>query len=414
MANAEVGSRTARTKSEKKAEKKALKTAKKSAGKAHTRDSLQALSKLAEHVDGNYRIISQPPVVIPARELAPTIGMSQEQFQHVIHEQFRAYRATLQPIAASCWSDSRSSTSTQSRRCRQRRHTRIHRSAPRTRPGRSLFLQVKEATTSVLEDHLPKSIYKQHGERVVQGQRLMQAASDIFLGWTKGAEENRYLYWRQLRDMKGSAVIEGMAPFALAFYGRQCGWTLARAHARSAIQSRSPPISAKTTSSTSRSPTSRGATPTRTSRTTTPSAKPSTPIAWPRPQAFEPMAAADTPMGRPQAPMGDRRPCYEDRHNGARRVARRTSRRGGPRRLDASRCAATPPPAWRFSHTVLNVEGREEWTACRTQRISRSSLPIRRAPFAGATKRTLEGSAPTGARPATSSRPMVRRMCCWS
>jgi uncharacterized protein (DUF2252 family) len=92
---------------------------------------------------------------------------------------------------------------------------------------------VKEATTSVLEDHLPKSIYKQHGERVVQGQRLMQAASDIFLGWTKGAEQGRYLYYRQLRDMKGSAVVDGMAPFALAFYARQCGWTLARAHARS-------------------------------------------------------------------------------------------------------------------------------------------------------------------------------------
>ena len=85
----------------------------------------------------------------------------------------------------------------------------------------------------MLEDHLPKSIYRQPGERVVQGQRLMQAASDIFLGWTKGAEENRYLYWRQLRDMKGSALVDGMAPFALAFYARQCGRTLARAHARS-------------------------------------------------------------------------------------------------------------------------------------------------------------------------------------
>ena len=62
---------------------------------------------------------------------------------------------------------------------------------------------------------------------------MMQAASDIYLGWTKGAEANRYLYWRQLRDMKGSAVVESMAPDALAFYARQCGWTLARAHARS-------------------------------------------------------------------------------------------------------------------------------------------------------------------------------------
>ena len=96
-----------------------------------------------------------------------------------------------------------------------------------------LFLQVKEARTSVLEDHLPKSRYRQPGERVVQGQRMMQASSDIYLGWTKGVQENRHLYWRQLRDMKGSAVVESMKPFSLGFYARECGWTLARAHARS-------------------------------------------------------------------------------------------------------------------------------------------------------------------------------------
>ena len=96
-----------------------------------------------------------------------------------------------------------------------------------------LFLQVKEATASVLEDHLPKSRFKQPGERVVQGQRMMQAASDIYLGWTKGIEANRYLYWRQLRDMKGSAVVEAMTPLGLRFYAGICGWTLARAHARS-------------------------------------------------------------------------------------------------------------------------------------------------------------------------------------
>ena len=82
-----------------------------------------------------------------------------------------------------------------------------------------LFLQVKEATKSVLEDHLPRSRFKQPGERVVQGQRMMQAASDIYLGWTKGVEENRFLYWRQLRDMKGSVVIEidaGSQPRVLA------------------------------------------------------------------------------------------------------------------------------------------------------------------------------------------------------
>ena len=85
----------------------------------------------------------------------------------------------------------------------------------------------------MLEDHLPKSRFKQPGERVVQGQRMMQAASDIYLGWTKGIEANRWLYWRQLRDMKGSAVVEAMAPVGLRFYAGLCGWTLARAHARS-------------------------------------------------------------------------------------------------------------------------------------------------------------------------------------
>jgi uncharacterized protein (DUF2252 family) len=96
-----------------------------------------------------------------------------------------------------------------------------------------LFLQVKEATASVLEDHLPKSRYRLHGARVVQGQRMMQATSDIFLGWTRGLDENRHYYWRQLRDMKGSAEVETMTPFGLDFYARICGWTLARAHARS-------------------------------------------------------------------------------------------------------------------------------------------------------------------------------------
>jgi len=96
-----------------------------------------------------------------------------------------------------------------------------------------LFLQVKEATASVLEASLPRSRYRQHGERVVQGQRMMQAASDIFLGWTKGVDVNRHFYWRQLRDMKGSALIEAMAPVTLTYYAQLCGWTLARAHGRS-------------------------------------------------------------------------------------------------------------------------------------------------------------------------------------
>ena len=96
-----------------------------------------------------------------------------------------------------------------------------------------LFLQIKEATASVLEAYLPKSRYRQHGGRVVHGQRMMQAASDIYLGWTKGLDVNRHYYWRQLRDMKGSVLVELMTPLGLTFYARICGWTLARAHARS-------------------------------------------------------------------------------------------------------------------------------------------------------------------------------------
>jgi uncharacterized protein (DUF2252 family) len=95
-----------------------------------------------------------------------------------------------------------------------------------------LFLQVKEAGASILEGHVPSSAYKQHGHRVVAGQRLMQAASDIFLGWFRGTG-GRDFYWRQLKDMKGSANVESMSPDELVLYGGLCGWTLARAHARS-------------------------------------------------------------------------------------------------------------------------------------------------------------------------------------
>ena len=96
-----------------------------------------------------------------------------------------------------------------------------------------LFLQVKEATKSVLEDHLPASTHAEPGERVVHGQRLMQAASDIYLGWTKGSEADRHMYWRQLRDMKVSAEVETMGPRVLLEYAEFCGRALARAHARS-------------------------------------------------------------------------------------------------------------------------------------------------------------------------------------
>jgi uncharacterized protein (DUF2252 family) len=100
-----------------------------------------------------------------------------------------------------------------------------------------LFLQLKEAEASVLEEFLGPSEFANHGERVVTGQRLMQASSDIFLGWLhveQGIDGgNRDFYGRQLKDWKGSAEIEQMKPSGLSAYGRLCGWTLARAHARS-------------------------------------------------------------------------------------------------------------------------------------------------------------------------------------
>jgi uncharacterized protein (DUF2252 family) len=214
--------------------KKGAQQAKKTVLKAHTRDSLQALSKLAEVVDGRYQIVSQPPVVIPARDLESMYGYSADQLQEAIHQQFRAYRETLQE-------DRRQLLERFEIVDMARKVVGVGSVGTRAfivlLQGRDeqdpLFLQVKEATASVLEGHLPKSRFEEPGERVVQGQRLMQAASDIYLGWTKGVEENRHLYWRQLRDMKGSALVETMTPVVLAAYAGLCGWTLARAHARS-------------------------------------------------------------------------------------------------------------------------------------------------------------------------------------
>jgi uncharacterized protein (DUF2252 family) len=219
---------------EEKAAKAAQKRAEKTAAKAHTRDSLQALSKLCEQAGGTHRIVSQPPVVVPARDLAATYGLSPDEVMPAIREQFRAYRATLQ--------DDRRDLLERFEIVDLARKV-VGVGSVGTRAfiillqGRDaqdpLFLQIKEATASVLEAHLPKSKYRQHGERVVQGQRKMQAASDIYLGWTKGVDVRRHFYWRQLRDMKGSAAVEAMTPLALTFYARMCGWTLARAHARS-------------------------------------------------------------------------------------------------------------------------------------------------------------------------------------
>ena len=223
-----------RTKKDAAQAKQAEKTYRKNVAHTHARDSMQALSKLGEIVDGRYRIVSQPPVIIPACELESMYGYSAEQVEDALHREFRAYRMTLQH-------DRRELLERFEIIDMARKVVGVGSVGTRAfivllqgRDGRDpLFLQVKEATASVLEDHLPKSKFKQPGERVVQGQRMMQAASDIYLGWTKGVEADRYLYWRQLRDMKGSVLVEAMGPLAMNFYAGMCGWTLARAHARS-------------------------------------------------------------------------------------------------------------------------------------------------------------------------------------
>ena len=235
--------KAAKKKAQKVSQKQAGETAKqegrgaklieKAAVKARTRDSLQALTKLAELVDGQYRIVSQPPIVVPARELNAVYGMSPDDVQKAIHKEFRAYRATLT-------SDRRHLLERFQVVDMARKVVGVGSVGTRAfivlLQGRDqqdpLFLQVKEATASVLEDHLPKSRH-QPGSRVVHGQRMMQAASDIYLGWTRGVQENRFLYWRQLRDMKFSVDVDSLKPFGLTFYARQCGWSLARAHARS-------------------------------------------------------------------------------------------------------------------------------------------------------------------------------------
>jgi uncharacterized protein (DUF2252 family) len=240
VAEAQKEAKTAKKKGAKKARRrarkaeKAEKAAEGSGEKARTRDSLQALSKLGELVDGQYRIVGRPPIVVPLRDIAATYGISPDEFGQVVREQFSAYRATLP----------------EDRRHLLERFRFVDMARKVVGVGSvgtqafivllqgrdahdPLFLQVKEATASVLEAYLPKSRYRQHGKRVVLGQRMMQAASDIYLGWTKGPDLRHHFYWRQLRDMKGSADVESMNPPALIFYAWVCGWTLARAHARS-------------------------------------------------------------------------------------------------------------------------------------------------------------------------------------
>ncbi len=204
--------------------------------KARTWDSMQALGKLTRLEDGRPRIVADPPLVVPADDLVPPTPTGSG-CKPSSRPWSPGTGARWEPTAATCWSSSRWRTSPAGGRRGQRRDPLLDRLMLGRDSSDPLFLQVKEAGPSVLEDFAGPTKYANHGQRVVAGQRLMQAASDIFLGWPRsrfGPGTASYdFYIRQLRDWKASAHVATMAPAAMRAYGQLCGWTLARAHAPS-------------------------------------------------------------------------------------------------------------------------------------------------------------------------------------
>jgi uncharacterized protein (DUF2252 family) len=205
--------------------------------KARTRDSMRAVAKLTRMVDGRPQIISDPPLLVPATEMLPNeedraafigqLGSLITQYRRTLETDRRYLLEQFEPcdlarkvvgvgsVGTRCWIMLFLGRDT----------------------GDPLFLQVKEAQKSVLSRFVGASKYTNQGQRVVAGQRLMQAVSDIFLGWQRtqaGLDgQTRDFYVRQLRDWKFSLDIATMVPAGMRAYGEVCGWTLARAHARS-------------------------------------------------------------------------------------------------------------------------------------------------------------------------------------
>jgi uncharacterized protein (DUF2252 family) len=215
---------------------KLVKRAEKQAAKARTKDSMKAFSKLTEMVDGKPRIVDESPLIVPVEKMAT--GEQLQELFDVLHRVLREYRETLEFDRRVLLEEFELTDLAHKVVGVGSVGTRAWIALYLGRDGQDpLFLQVKEADPSVLEEHLGPSEFANHGERVVVGQRLMQATSDIFLGWLHvdaGLDgKPRDFYVRQLKDWKGSAEIEQMVPKAMATYGQLCGWTLARAHARS-------------------------------------------------------------------------------------------------------------------------------------------------------------------------------------
>ncbi len=214
--------------------KKAVRQTQAQIAKARTRDSTQALAKLTTVKEGRRRIISDPPLVVPIEELAGHLDV--DAVYWFLRRLFTGYARTL-PAYRRRLAERFTLTGV------ARKVVGVGSVGTETwilllEPDdgvEPLLLQAKQAQRSVLADYAGQSEYHNQGERVVAGQHLMQAVSDIFLGWQRAAAPGRSsadYYFRQLRDWKYSAEIEGMNAAAMTDYGRLCGWTLARAHAR--------------------------------------------------------------------------------------------------------------------------------------------------------------------------------------
>ena len=274
---------------------------------AHTKDSLRALSKLCRTVDGELRIVGKPPLVTPIEDVLP--GAEQEHLEDVARRMIRTYRRTLPR-------DRRNLLESYRYVHAARKVVGVGSVGARTwillLVGRDdddpLFLQFKEAQTSVLEPFLGKSQYAQHGQRVVEGQRMMQAAPDIMLGWERIVTidgEKQDFYIRQLWDAKGSADIELMDPAGTGGLRPDLRLDTRAGPTRApATGSRSPPISATAAPSTVRWRHSPRRTRTRTRGTTARYGRPSRPAASLPSWGFDP-SRRDRAEGRWREDDGD-------------------------------------------------------------------------------------------------------------
>jgi uncharacterized protein (DUF2252 family) len=215
--------------------KKEARQAKNDVAKARTRDSLRVFAKRADEIDGELRIVADPPLVVPLEDLAerddPRLVGIEEWMRSLVNRYRRSLARQHHPLEEFEYvHTARKVVGVGSVGTRAWIHLFVGRDE-----RDPLFLQSKEAQPSVLEPFLGRSEHAENGRRVVVGQRLMQAASDIFLGWLRvtGLDGvTRDYYVRQLHDWKGAVEADGLLVPGTTLYARLCGATLARAHAR--------------------------------------------------------------------------------------------------------------------------------------------------------------------------------------